>query len=243
MKKILYVFGILIYTEQHLPMLTAMDNAMSCSSSAQEENLAPSEEEIKTLHNCKSYDEAYPLIKKYGEKIINAKNDLRVGSSLLTGYTIKSWTTQDFEKLLQTPGIDLNVSDYFTPLTLFMFNPNKTEDPDKNNFEKIQLLIKYKANLDLKDGSGFTPLMKAANKNQPNVVKILLDAKASTEECIIRNGTQETFYDLAQKNPAVWQVCQEKMVDTAQAAIEEKLPQKIGFNAQTKIIKEYLFKK
>lgn len=183
----------------------------------------PSQEEIKEFfdaarvesynkaENQKKHREVFYLIQKYGINIINARKDGSPrGDSvlLIAADNVWGWTAEEFEKLLQVPGVDKNIvgSADTTPLKNAMFT-GLHKDPNSEQLQKISLLIKYGADINLPNSNGSTPLMQAARDNQPKVVALLLDAGASTDGVITAGAYRgKTFFDFAKEHSAVQQV-------------------------------------
>ena len=64
------------------------------------------------------------------------------------------------------------------------------------NVAAAELLLEQKANVNLANDAGFTPLMAAANRGNLKIVQMLLDNQA---DAMLRNIALETALDVARK--------------------------------------------
>jgi hypothetical protein len=150
----------------------------------------------------KNHAKVFEFLQKYGKNIVNESDFLN--DPILITAASEYWTPEELERILQIPGIDINKSNVFTPLTKAMNRP-LGGDPDEKQLRKIQMLINHNVNVNRVDAMGFTPLMSAAMDNQPKVVLMLLRAGATTEGAVNNRSQRvgETFWTYAKKHPAV----------------------------------------
>lgn len=162
----------------------------------------------------------FDLIKKYGEHIINEK-DPEMHWPMVIWATNNArdggWSISNFERLLQTPGINLNIEcSPYTPLTKAIASLDDGYEQDEIQLQKLKLLIKYGADINQKKIACLTPLMYAACSNKPKAVAILLAAGASTEGKVsVLGKVRKTFFYFAQQHPAVKQVYDEHQAKLA----------------------------
>jgi len=165
----------------------------------------PTQEELKQYWDAKYTGDKiiFDLIAQYGKNIVNEVEDDTHDPMLIYAATasFSGWTSQKFEQLLKTPGIDINGKEgrKLTPLERAMLTA-RNGDPKDDQLQKIKLLILYGVNFNQKDSVGCTHIMRAALFNQPTVVSMLLAAGASTNEAYVTQGhyAGKTFFDLAQ---------------------------------------------
>ena len=175
----------------------------------------------------KDHQKIFESLQKYGPNIVNKKTfgncpvlEAAASDHLTLEEFERIWTPEEFERLLQTPGIDIDNGSILTPLTKAMLTASGG-DPDDNQLKKIDLLIKHGADINLANSNGFTPLIKAALNNQPKVVSMLLHAGASTDGKVIGGGWKgKTFFDFAQRHPAVQKAYDDYKQEIAALATE-----------------------
>lgn len=171
--------------------------------------------------------EIFVLLKKYGEHIVN-EIDPELHQPMLiyaaNSQELGGWSLDRFEKLLQTPGIDLNTTNIpWTPFTKIISSLDEDEN-DTIQLRKLKLLITYGANVNQKNFDGKTPLLEAASENKSIAVALLLRGGASTDGCIEQGYLAgKTFFDFAQQYPDV----QKAYTDYQ----KEKIDQQAGFRA------------
>lgn len=164
----------------------------------------PSRAEIRQLFRDMqgpSHRRIFKLIEYYGENIINCVNcrsnfsDAQL--TLLMMAAILHWPTDEFELLLQTPGIEIDKQDQHG-LTALMYAVRG------NSLEKVKLLLLYGADINKSDLCNSSPLKEAAILNYVEITKYLLEAGAQLGEPI-KDGMfkGKTFCDLVADNQQI----------------------------------------
>lgn len=187
------------------------------SSPAQQQGQKPTAEELKIFFNSARVNPpvALQLIEKYGKNIINeSSKKVDEDPIFITAARSSLWSGEEFEKLLKTPGLNVNIQRYdITSLEAAMeMSAVFKENPPLNQIKKIQLLIDHGIDINQLNTSGATSLINAAKNHQPKVVSMLLTAGASTEGAIKQDFYKgKTFFDFAKQDPAVWAAYQESL--------------------------------